>query len=230
MQARKHFLIYFLLSICVLLCSICWIKAAKHKKSSNFYGNEQFEQQQQQFFFKSSEENGNDDNQRQHTTVFRAGNEYVYQYDAQIATGLFPLQAAFTETISGQKAVTRMQARVLLRFDASDQATLQLEQVKIAALNDDLPSQSIGKMEMFESKQLSGAQQTLLKLPAMFSYTSGVVERIKFHRNDEVWSKNLKRAVLNMIQMKALKRSNHHRSMSASNVKNSASSFSTTEV
>ena len=225
MQARKHFLIYFLLSICVLLCSICWIKAAKHKKSSNFYDNEQIEQ----FFYKSSEEN-DDNNQQQRATIFREGDEYVYQYDAQIATGLFPLQAAFTEAISGQKAVTRMQARVLLRFDASDQATLQLEQVKIAALNDDLPSQSIGKMEMFESKQLSGAQQTQLKLPAMFSYTGGVVERIKFHRNDEVWSKNLKRAVLNMIQMKALKRSNHHRSMSASNGRNSASAFSTTEV
>uniref|UniRef100_A0A915DX26 Vitellogenin domain-containing protein n=1 Tax=Ditylenchus dipsaci TaxID=166011 RepID=A0A915DX26_9BILA len=40
-----------------------------------------------------------------------------------------------------------------------------------------------------------------LDLPVEFAYVNGNVERLQFHSDDKPWSKNLKKAVLNLIQL-----------------------------
>jgi hypothetical protein len=60
---------------------------------------------------------------------------------------------------------------------------------------------------MFEGKRIPQEKYRQLQLPAQFIYTDGVIERIQFHEQDDVWSKNIKRAVLNMIQLN-LKKNN----------------------
>ena len=44
-------------------------------------------------------------------------------------------------------------------------------------------------------------KQMKLELPCQFSYEDGVIERMQFHKEDDVWSMNMKRAVLNMVQV-----------------------------
>ena len=53
---------------------------------------------------------------------------------------------------------------------------------------------------MFEPKVIPTEKEELLLLPCHFTY-DGVIERIRFLKHDEDWSKNIKRAVLNMIQV-----------------------------
>jgi hypothetical protein len=62
-------------------------------------------------------------------------------------------------------------------------------------------------MRMFEGKRIPQEKYRQLQLPAHFIYTDGVIERIQFHEQDDTWSKNIKRAVLNMIQLN-LKKNN----------------------
>lgn len=55
---------------------------------------------------------------------------------------------------------------------------------------------------MFEPKKIPTEQSELILLPCHFSYVDGVIERVQFLKHDEDWSKNIKRAALNMIQVK----------------------------
>jgi hypothetical protein len=56
-------------------------------------------------------------------------------------------------------------------------------------------------LEHFERREIPVEVKQQLELPLSVSYIDGVVERINFHEDDSTWSKNIKRAVLNMIQI-----------------------------
>jgi hypothetical protein len=56
-------------------------------------------------------------------------------------------------------------------------------------------------------KQIPAEKQHQLELPCQFEYADGVIERVQFHAEDAAWSENVKRAVLNMIQLN-LKKNN----------------------
>ena len=62
-------------------------------------------------------------------------------------------------------------------------------------------------MGMFEPKQIEQSKREELQLALAFTYEDGVVARIQFHPEDSAWSKNIKRSVLNLIQLN-LKRNN----------------------
>lgn len=133
---------------------------------------------------------------------FQNGMEYNYRYDAQIATGLVSSFASAEPNIPEQKAVTRMQAFIGLRFLSERQALLQLRDVRIGALNDLFPQYDrVAPIELFESKEISREKLDLLQLPVKFIYVDGLIQRIQFHQRDDTWSENIKRAVLNMIQL-----------------------------
>jgi hypothetical protein len=56
--------------------------------------------------------------------------------------------------------------------------------------------------EMFEKRQLPEEMKLKLELPFSVNLVDGVVQRINFNDNEESsWSKNVKRAALNMLQL-----------------------------
>lgn len=62
-------------------------------------------------------------------------------------------------------------------------------------------SQRVQPFEHFERREIPQELKQTLEMPLSISYVDGVVERINFHEQDAAWSKNIKRAVLNMIQL-----------------------------
>jgi hypothetical protein len=160
-------------------------------------GNQQSRQQQQQLQQQYGSANAK---------PFQAGYEYTFTYNGQISTGLKDGQSAASEP--QQQASTRIQTQCKIQFQSNRHATLRLEQIRIGYLNQLVQNpQQVKPMGMFEQKQIESEKRAELQLPTQFSYVDGVVERIEFHSDDSTWSKNIKRAVLNMIQLN-LKRNN----------------------
>ncbi|KAI1715752.1 lipoprotein amino terminal region domain-containing protein [Ditylenchus destructor] len=152
-------------------------------------------------------DNDNKDSQRQSKQAkpFRSGYEYSFAYNGQISSGLDvsgPNRASVSSDEPQQKAVTRIQAEAKIAFESEQRATLQLEQIRVGQLNDQIESpQQVQPMGMFERKEIEEGKMQKLQLPLKFNYNQGVVEHIQFHADDAAWSKNIKRAVLNLIQL-----------------------------
>jgi hypothetical protein len=145
---------------------------------------------------------------RQQATPFRAGNEYTFTYNAQIATGMVAPDTSEDPGMPQQKATTRLQAKATIQFSSERHGSLQLQDIRLGELNDQIPEPDrVKPMRIFEPKQIPEEKRRRLQLPAQFTYVDGVVERIQFHTQDDTWCKNIKRAVLNMIQLN-LKKNN----------------------
>jgi len=129
---------------------------------------------------------------------FKGQQTYVYRFDTQVSTSL--IGAAPSEI--QQAAATRLRADAVLSFQNERHLKLQLQHIRFGELNSDLPkSQRVQPLEHFERKEVPAELKQMLELPLSVSYVDGVIERINFHENDNVWSKNIKRAVLNMMQL-----------------------------
>jgi hypothetical protein len=138
---------------------------------------------------------------------FGAGQEYTFSYDTQAAAGLLA-QTDVSDSAPQQKAVSRIQTIVKIHFGSESQATLSMGKVRFGQLNEEIPEpHKVKPMGMFEPKQMPEEKQRTLQLPVQFTYNDGVIVRVQFHEDDEIWSKNIKRSVLNMIQLN-LKRNN----------------------
>lgn len=66
---------------------------------------------------------------------FRSGNEYIYIYNSQIASGLVAPDISAEPGIPQQKAVTRIQALAYIQFHSKRYATLQLQQIRVRSSN-----------------------------------------------------------------------------------------------
>lgn len=141
--------------------------------------------------------------------AFRAGYEYVFDYNGQIAIGqIAPNQQSIELTQpkyaeeGEQKAATRIQCQSKFTFSSEHIATLRLDKCRIGQLNEPIiDAQRVQPMGMFQPKKMDDAKLRELQLPCDFRYVDGVVKTIQFHDDDKPWSKNIKRAVLNLIQM-----------------------------
>jgi len=130
----------------------------------------------------------------QEVQQFRSGKEYRYQLDTQISSGF--------ATVSDQHAMTRLQAQALLQFQSERAVTLRLDDISMGSLNRDVSEpEKVYPMEMFKDSQMEDKERRLLRLPVQFDYVDGIIENLRFHQEDKPWSKNIKRSVLNMIQV-----------------------------
>jgi hypothetical protein len=161
--------------------------------------------------------------QQQQPSPFRKDNVYIFQYNSQISSGL---SAPSDENSADpqQNSAIRIQAQAKITFASDRHGQLQLEQIRVGQLNEQLNEpKKVQPMAIFEpvggqildyfvqlmnlQKQIPDEKQRQLELPVQFHYDEGVVERVQFNEGDDVWSKNVKRAVLNMLQLN-LKRNN----------------------
>lgn len=126
--------------------------------------------------------------------VFRPGKEYKFKYDGQLATGI--------PQSSRQHSATRIQALVSILFKNNDQCLLQIEQVRVGRLNRRIPNpRAIMPFLTFEEVEISQPLETKLKAPLKFRYTNGMISDVVFDGREEAWSANIKRGILNMLQV-----------------------------
>jgi hypothetical protein len=129
---------------------------------------------------------------------FEGQKTYVYRFDTQISSSLIGSSPAEIQ----QAAATRLRADAHLSFTNERHVKLQLQNIRIGELNSELPkSHRVQPLEHFERRELTQELKQTLEMPLSVSYVDGVVERINFHEEDSTWAKNIKRAVLNMIQL-----------------------------
>uniref|UniRef100_A0A915N6P3 Vitellogenin domain-containing protein n=1 Tax=Meloidogyne javanica TaxID=6303 RepID=A0A915N6P3_MELJA len=65
----------------------------------------------------------------------------------------------------------------------------------------DSEQQAVTRIQSQVKKQIPQEQRLRLELCCQFDYVDGVIVRVQFDKQDEAWSKNMKKGVLNMIQM-----------------------------
>lgn len=152
----------------------------------------------------NSQQQNSHENERQ-LMPFNSGYEYTFKYNAQLSTGLMVGE----DTVDSQQtAATRVQMRAHIQFQSQTDATLRLEDIQIGYLNEELDQpEQVQPMGKFESKTIHEDKRNKLQQPVLFKYVDGVVESIQFQNADSTWSKNMKRSVLNMLQLN-LKKNN----------------------
>lgn len=129
---------------------------------------------------------------------FRAGHEYVYKYRTQIASGIGSLD---------QHSMHLLTSKVHINFESERVATLRLQNVQIGVRNDMvLEPRKLQHIQSFEEREIESDLREQLQMPIRFDYVDGLIESINFNEKDSAWSKNIKRAVLNLIQLNLKRR------------------------
>jgi len=124
---------------------------------------------------------------------FKSGREYRYFYDAQILTGI--------PGSSRQHSGSRIQSMVVLQFRGGN-VVMKLNHVRVGKMNRKVPEPRAQlPFEIFESVEIEPRLLEKLLKPVKFAYTNGLIHDIVFDRTEEAWSANIKRAVLNMLQV-----------------------------
>lgn len=139
------------------------------------------------------------------TPTYQQGREYCFIYKSQVSTGYAPW-------VSAQRAMTRLQCKTCMAIQSADEFVLRMEKCRLGQRNDE-PGRweeqpwnggvEILPMGAFQPVDRQTARQIKekLELPVQFNYIDGSVERLQFHQDDQPWSKNIKKAVLNLIQI-----------------------------
>ena len=131
--------------------------------------------------------------------IFRADREYRYRFDGQLSAGI-PLD------IVDQHAITRIQALVTIQPKDERTFYMQMERVRFGqSQQQEMEPRYLKPFEAFETVKMDQEHERLLSLPLRFTYRNGMVSEIVFSENEQMWSENIKRAVLNMLQVDILK-------------------------
>jgi hypothetical protein len=124
---------------------------------------------------------------------FKSGREYRYFYDGQVLTGI--------PGSSRQHSGSRIQAMVVLQIRGGN-VLMKLNHVRVGKMNRKVPEPRAQlPFELFESVEIEPRLLEKLLKPVKFAYTNGLIHDIVFDRTEEAWSANIKRGVLNMLQV-----------------------------
>ncbi|KHN77828.1 Vitellogenin-6 [Toxocara canis] len=126
---------------------------------------------------------------------YRTQREYRYLYRGQLSTGL-PQE-------SDLHVSNRIEAVFSLVFPSSEKSGIfKIRNIKIGSRNDELPDpREVQPFEAFDEKEIGEAHHKALLSPLRFRYVDGLITEIEFDRDDMSWSENIKRAILNLLQV-----------------------------
>ncbi|RCN42163.1 von Willebrand factor type D domain protein [Ancylostoma caninum] len=108
--------------------------------------------------------------------------EYIFRFEGDVHSGI-PLP---TET-----EISRIEALVHVQTPDDHHAVLKLRNVRFAT----------GKDELADPPHIMKTHIGLRDLPVRFGYKHGMVSELYFHNHDETWSMNVKRSIVNMLQL-----------------------------
>ncbi|CAD5217142.1 unnamed protein product [Bursaphelenchus xylophilus] len=131
--------------------------------------------------------------------LYKPQHTYRYRFDTQISNAL--------QGAEHQQSATRIRADVRSVVTSDRHIQVQLENVRFGELNGEHKLDRLQPFERFQRQQLPEEVQKQLELPFECDFVDGVFERLVFHEQDSVWSKNIKRAAMNLFQAN-LKRTN----------------------
>ncbi|CAJ0957633.1 unnamed protein product, partial [Mesorhabditis belari] len=132
-------------------------------------------------------------NQRIDAKWFSADKEFIYGWESQLSSGL-PIEGTQHAT---QRISSKIHLQIRDRF-----ASLQLRKFNLFASQETLRTPSrLAPTTSFEPIEPSKEQEEFLSLPVRFRYESGRVSELEFDSSDPTWSRNIKRAAINMLQV-----------------------------
>ncbi|CAD6187530.1 unnamed protein product [Caenorhabditis auriculariae] len=124
--------------------------------------------------------------------TFQPKNEYHYRFEGLVLAGL--------PTTSSEISQTRIDA--LARLQTVDDRTLALQLIKIRlSASHETEVEGIPSQNSLEKREIEPKHEELLELPVRAHIRNGLISDVQFDREDQEWSKNVKRAVLNMLQL-----------------------------
>lgn len=138
------------------------------------------------------------------STIFEVDSRFTFHYDTQVSSGYAPW-------VSKQRAWSRFQADAHVQVKKSAAggvaAVLWLQNPEDREFSEpiDWDSATIQSFEGFERKQRNQSQteefRDILSLPVEFNYAQGRVSKLRFAKEEEQWSKNIKKSVIAMLQV-----------------------------
>jgi len=133
-------------------------------------------------------------NRRIEDSAFRPGREYQFFYNGQLTTGI--------AGASKQHSANRIQAIVTVAIKSQTHCVLRLQNVRLGKMNRLIPNpRKIMPIEAFEDTPIEQHLKQKLEAPLKFSYTQGMVRDVEFDSREDPWSANVKRGVLNLLQV-----------------------------
>jgi hypothetical protein len=125
---------------------------------------------------------------------FQTGREFHYFYNGQMTTGV--------PGSSKQHSGTRIQALVTFLFTSQNVCLMKLNNVRMGKINRELPTpRRLVKFEQFEEIQIEEVLKEKLLLPIKFTYNNGLIQNVVFDGEEQPWSANIKRGIINMLQV-----------------------------
>jgi len=133
-------------------------------------------------------------NRKIEDSAFRPGREYHFFYNGQLTSGI--------AGASKQHSANRIQAIVTVAMKNQNTNILRLQNVRAGKMNRQIPNpRKIMPFDAFEETQIEQKLMQKLQAPVKFSYTGGLVRDVEFDSKEDPWSANIKRGVLNLLQV-----------------------------
>ncbi|ETN72064.1 hypothetical protein NECAME_04535 [Necator americanus] len=117
--------------------------------------------------------------------------EYVFRFEGDVHSGI-PLPT--------ESEISRIEALVHVQTPDDHNALLKLREIRFATGKDER-KENFKNIEDLQIHEITKKHMELLELPVKFGYRDGMVSELQFHSNDETWSKNVKRSIINMLQL-----------------------------
>uniref|UniRef100_A0A7I4Z7Y9 Vitellogenin domain-containing protein n=1 Tax=Haemonchus contortus TaxID=6289 RepID=A0A7I4Z7Y9_HAECO len=118
-------------------------------------------------------------------------NEYVFRFEGDVHSGI-PLPTDTT--------VSRIHAMVHVQIPDDHNAILKLRDVRFVT-GEDERKELFQPTDELKPRLMSKEHVELLEMPVRFGYKNGMVSDLIFANKEEPWSANVKRSIINMLQL-----------------------------